>query len=251
MLGISEFENALMVLDLLGSSGSDLIVLDVFDSLKALPLNTVLNSSMENNLVNSAAGVAVSKMGQKLATIAEHAAHAAAHAATDAAIHAVVALNDTLGDPNAEPTDPTSIVISKHRSSVTSQNSKTNKAIAALPAAPAKKLTGAEMAAKHTEDLLNSCNNAAMGMDYSAFCEGIQMLGVPSGLDDELLKEAFCFGASIKIRDLDTKYMNISEFRKGWLKIADISEEMVKRGKILQCVLLGVLTHPHFLGSQE
>jgi hypothetical protein len=59
---------------------------------------------------------------------------------------------------------------------------------------------------------------------------GIQMLGVPSNLDDELLREAFCFGANVKLKDLELKYMNLNEFRKGWLKIADIDEQMKARG---------------------
>jgi hypothetical protein len=38
-MGMSEFENFLIANDILGSAGLDLAVLDVFDSLKSLPVN--------------------------------------------------------------------------------------------------------------------------------------------------------------------------------------------------------------------
>lgn len=71
------------------------------------------------------------------------------------------------------------------------------------------------------------------GLDYPSFIEAVQILGFKP--DEELedpnepIKDAFCFGGGIKEKDIDTKYLTIQEFRKAWLKIADVSAEMEKR----------------------
>ena len=75
---------------------------------------------------------------------------------------------------------------------------------------------------------------AKWGLDYSSFIEAVQILGyVPDQeLEDpnEPIKEAFLAGTGIKEKDVDAKYMTIAEFRKGWLKLADLPKEMAKRG---------------------
>ena len=77
------------------------------------------------------------------------------------------------------------------------------------------------------------------------FIQAIQMLGIPTTLDDEGRRESFMFGGNVKIKDIEHKYLNLAEFRKGWLKVADLQVEMNTRGKdscfVLRCTKFGFL----------
>ena len=71
------------------------------------------------------------------------------------------------------------------------------------------------------------------------------MLGVPTTLEDEKRRESFMFGGNVKIRDIETKYLNLAEFRKAWLSVADLKIEMETRGKLfvsLSKIVLLIIT---------
>lgn len=68
-----------------------------------------------------------------------------------------------------------------------------------------------------------------VGMDYSAFIEAIQLLGSLTK-DPEEIRDAFCYGGDIKAKDAEQKYLTNAEFRRGWLKIADVNHELEVRG---------------------
>lgn len=101
------------------------------------------------------------------------------------------------------------------------------------------------------------------GLDFAAFREAVEVLGYrapgkpdtqstksanktaersPSpaaalergSAEDEdlqkLLRQAFCFGAKVKEKEIDSTQLTLDGFRKAWLKIADLPREMAKRG---------------------
>lgn len=64
------------------------------------------------------------------------------------------------------------------------------------------------------------------GMDISAFLEATEMLGLKPGIENEDIVRAF--QGSYKI-PMDQIYLQYSEFKKAWLKIADLKAEFLKR----------------------
>lgn len=68
-----------------------------------------------------------------------------------------------------------------------------------------------------------------LGVSYAAFLEAIQVLGTVEDDPDDYQK-AFLYGGDIKPKDADFKLLTLPEFRKGWLRIADIDGELETRG---------------------
>lgn len=166
LMGMSEFENFLIANDILDSASLDLAVLDVFDSLKSLPVSEI---ARQQELIEAA------KKEKKT---------------------------------NTNDKDPVTIDnISKDIDHITVVEDNT----------------------KEKSKKFKSKNEVKEGLDYSSFLEAIQMLGVKQD-DNDLLREAFCFAGGIKEKDADKKFIDLNEFRKGWLKLADVVAEMKKRG---------------------
>eukprot|EP01038_Epipyxis_sp_PR26KG_P009130 gene9130-12314_t len=153
-IGILEFENFLVALDILGPPSNDLVLLDIFDSLKGYPLDDLLKE-----------------------------------------------------DEDAE---------AQLNNSITAEKAKK------------KKLAEAVAAQAKIKRPIHDPDEAKAGLDYSGFCEAIQIMGV-KGLENPIILEAFCFGAGIKEKDADRHYMNITQFRKGFLRVAYVEEEFNKR----------------------
>lgn len=80
--------------------------------------------------------------------------------------------------------------------------------------------------------------NVREGMDFSGFCEALQMLGVFA--DDEVIMKEFCLAAGIKEKDVEKGLLSLNAMRKGWLKLANIPEEMKKRNLIPEEGMLGL-----------
>jgi len=69
------------------------------------------------------------------------------------------------------------------------------------------------------------------GIDFSSFCEAIQMLGVKQKEGEpDAIREAFCAGGGVTVSEVDGKHLSVDEFRKAFLRIADIDAELLKRG---------------------
>jgi Leucine-rich repeat (LRR) protein len=66
------------------------------------------------------------------------------------------------------------------------------------------------------------------GLDYSGFVEAIQVLGIRSKEEKDLV-EAFVATANIKESQLSTTYISLQQFKKAWLKLANIEMEMANR----------------------
>ena len=66
-------------------------------------------------------------------------------------------------------------------------------------------------------------DEAVEGLDYSSYCEALQMLGVKQR-DPEALKDAFCSGGGVNVEMADTKFLNLEEFRKAFLLVADLPQ---------------------------
>ena len=64
------------------------------------------------------------------------------------------------------------------------------------------------------------------GMDLSAFIEASEMLGLREGLQNEDLVKAF--QGSYRI-PTDKIYLTYEEFKKAWLRVADLKQEFMKR----------------------
>lgn len=67
------------------------------------------------------------------------------------------------------------------------------------------------------------------GLDYSGFCEALQVLSIKEKTDEEIV-EAFCFAGGIKEKLISTTFLTLTQFKKGWLKLADLENEVSKRG---------------------
>lgn len=160
-IGISEFENFLIANDILDSGGLDLVVLDIFDSLKGRSM-AILQKEQDLE-VERKAKLQEEKTKRDNATLFETALQA------------------------------------------------TN-----MPVDVTKRSSGGQQIDME-------------GLDYSAFLEGIQMLGVQQD-DPDTLRQAFCFGGGFKEKEADSKLLGLNEFRKAWLKLADVVAELKKRG---------------------
>jgi Leucine-rich repeat (LRR) protein len=64
------------------------------------------------------------------------------------------------------------------------------------------------------------------GLDMSGFMEAVEMLGTKQDLNDEDLVRAFQGGKKLPADEIYLKY---PEFKKAWLKIADLKKEFVSR----------------------
>lgn len=162
-MGQSEFENFLIAQDILGGVGNDLVVLDVFDSLKAFPAHVMLKKKEEEE-------------------------------------------KKRLADEEAAKL----------------------KRLGKAPPVEEKKKVDEDVPDEFKKEEKKKIVHEE-GIDYSAFNEAIQLLGVKQD-DGELIREAFCFGGSIRDKEADKKLLNLTEFRKGWLKLADVEKEMTSRG---------------------
>lgn len=78
---------------------------------------------------------------------------------------------------------------------------------------------------------------AGGGLDFSGFCEALHMLGARA--DDEALLHTFCSSSGVSEKDADTAFIDLQAFKKGWIKLALVSEEMQKRGMHAEAGLLG------------
>lgn len=64
------------------------------------------------------------------------------------------------------------------------------------------------------------------GLDLSGFMEAAEMLGLREGVEEEDLLRAFGNGRK---KDLDKLFLTHMEFKKAWLKVADLPKEFEKR----------------------
>ena len=64
------------------------------------------------------------------------------------------------------------------------------------------------------------------GLDLSGFMEAAEMLGLREGVEEEDMLRAFGNGRK---KDLDKLYLTHMEFKKAWLKVADLPKEFQKR----------------------
>ena len=202
-MGMSEFENFLIAYDILGGSNPDLIVMDVFDSLKALPTAVLAKlKEIEEKKKELAAAAVLAKANAAVGRVREP------ETTTTAVTAAAVGGNTTTTGDNKQSTEP-------------------GGKVRALREARALAEQAATLAG--TKSPQKSKNLIEAGLDYSAFNEGIQLLGVKED-DDDIIREAFCFGGSIREKEADRKYLNLLEFRKAWLKLANVEVEMGNRG---------------------
>lgn len=66
------------------------------------------------------------------------------------------------------------------------------------------------------------------GFDFSGFIEALHMLGVHT--EEEVLMKLFCSFANVKPKDLDMGTMQLENFKKAWAKVANVDENMKRRG---------------------
>lgn len=59
------------------------------------------------------------------------------------------------------------------------------------------------------------------GLDYSGFCEAIQVLGIRSKEEKDIV-EAFCAAAKITQPQLSSTFLTLQQFKKAFLKMADL-----------------------------
>lgn len=90
--------------------------------------------------------------------------------------------------------------------------------------APPVELPGAE----NSPQKKSKFKREQIGMHYSAFVEALELLGTVEVTADDI-QAAFCYGGDCKPRDADFKLLTLPEFRKGWLKLANIEAEMEAR----------------------
>jgi hypothetical protein len=218
-VGMSEFENFLIANDILGGSGVDLVVMDVFDSLKSLPVALALRQKEQ----------AEKKKQKEEEEAKQKKLDEAAKKAKQAQ-----ELEGISTDPFASLSSPKEGGGSGHNSSMSATSM-----VAAISAASSAAKLAAKVAAASASNaaaaLALEAEKVAQkikyqeGLDFSAFTEAIQLLGVREE-DDDIIREAFCFGGGITEKDADKKYLTLQEFRKGWLKLANVEAEMQTRG---------------------
>lgn len=85
------------------------------------------------------------------------------------------------------------------------------------------------------------------GVDYSSFCEAVQLLGSKQQ-DPEALKEAFCTGGNVSVNMVDQKFLVLEEFRKAYLMVADLPQEMKRRKMKADSGLFGASRNRERLG---
>lgn len=67
------------------------------------------------------------------------------------------------------------------------------------------------------------------GMDFVAFKEGCSMLGMKKNVEDKEIIDVFLDIAHGKNKDPNTIYITYDQFKRGWLKLADLEVELNKR----------------------
>lgn len=77
----------------------------------------------------------------------------------------------------------------------------------------------------------------ASGLDFSGFCEALQMLNIY--MNEEELMKVFCETSGIKPSQLDDGFIQLDAFKKAWVKLADVKKEMLARGLKPEDGLLG------------
>lgn len=85
------------------------------------------------------------------------------------------------------------------------------------------------------------------GVDFSSFCEAIQMLGAKES-DAEVIREAFCAGGQVSVKDVETKHLSASEFRAAFLRVADLPAELQKRRMRVESSIFGAARNRERLG---
>jgi Leucine-rich repeat (LRR) protein len=208
-MGMSEFENFLIALDILGGASADLVVMDAFDSLKSLPL-AVLAKMKEQEEKRRLQEIERKKQEAIDATIQGKDKEKEKTPGAAKKPTGVTDPDSPLGSPGGPLTG----------SPIPAAAVKEAKALADKAAAAAAGMVKPKEKKKPPPE---------PGLDYSAFNEAVQLLGVKEE-DDEVLREAFCFGGAIREKEADKKYLNLLEFRKAWLKLANVELEMTNRG---------------------
>jgi len=67
------------------------------------------------------------------------------------------------------------------------------------------------------------------GMDFSGFLEAIEMLGTDKNATHEDIVRAFAAAAGVKEKQVDSTYLTHDQFKKAWIKVADMEAEMKRR----------------------
>jgi hypothetical protein len=83
----------------------------------------------------------------------------------------------------------------------------------------------------------NSGRYIAGGLDFSGFCEAVHMLGARA--DEEDLMKAFCSSSGVAEKDADGAFIDLASFKKGWIKLAHVSDEMKARNMESEVGMLG------------
>lgn len=192
-LGIIEFENFLMAYDVLEQASTDLRILDTYDALK-------VDVDEVKELIEAIKNPKKGLKDRDKENTAE-------------------------GDENAgsvsganSPTATGSQATPRPKVPGTDNDSSTQ-----APAASGASVTSAVS----KEQKKNQ--NHYFALDYSAFCEALQVMGVRGKSTAELI-EAYCVATGCKEKDVVDTYMDLTEYKKAWLKLADLEEEMQVRG---------------------
>ena len=77
----------------------------------------------------------------------------------------------------------------------------------------------------------------AGGLDFSGFCEAVHMLGVRA--DEEDLMKVFCSSSGVAEKDAGDAFIDLQSFKKGWIKLAHVSDEMRARNMDSEVGMLG------------
>ena len=65
------------------------------------------------------------------------------------------------------------------------------------------------------------------GLDFSGFCEACEMLGVKD--TESKLMNIFCEVVGCKTQEIPVHVMTHDQFKRGWVRVADVGGEMLKR----------------------
>ena len=192
-IGISEFENFLIARDILSGYSTNLIVLDVFDTLKSLPVNEVFQSQQQADKSTESVVRGSSASTNSLPISSSVSAAPRQAAAVDKTAADVGGQHDGDGEGESK---------------------------------------GDEKGKRRGKSEGRPVRVRLAGLDYTAFCEAVQMLGlkdIDPDAQEQLLTEAFCFGGGFKAKDAERQLLNLQQFRAAWLRIADLEQEMRRR----------------------
>lgn len=190
-LTMFEFENFLMSFDVMGYPASDINILDIFDSLKTLPLSVDIekldiSDNSGNSLQNEGNTVKSSKSGSvevKSGNLED-------------------SLPKTLKiDSSANPSQSQQKVVrfgDKFDEKLVKKNNVKTTAV------------------------------AVAGLDYSGFCEALLVLNIKHASPEDT-QRAFCHGGGINATQFEGKLLNSKEFKKAWLQLVDTEVELRQR----------------------